>query len=1064
MRLFSSASLPALALSLSFVPFATAQAQGDAAPGDIIAQASDLQGEEDGYDPDTILVLGARLAGQVEAPQPPILELDEGDIAAYGAGSIAELLQQLGPQVSSARGRGGGGFPILLVNGVRISSPRELRSYPPEAIEKLEVFPEEVALQYGYSQDQRVVNIILKDNFSSREVELEYGQPFRGGFSTQEVEATYLRIDGPSRLNVNLEWDNSSLLTEAERGVVQTTIPTYPTDPDPARYRSLRSDTAGLEGTVNWSTTLGPGNSLSLNATYERDDSRSLQGLDTVLLTDPVGNTALRSFNEGDPLTFDSRSQNWSTASTISLGLGEWDVTGTIDGTLSKTRSFTQQNLDTSGLVAAAAAGTLALDADLGTFAPAGSEEALTKTYTTNALVTANTMPVYLPAGDVTLTLRTGYRWNRIESMDTRNPGIETQLSRGRLISGLNLGVPLTSRDGGLGEAIGEISLNFSGGIDHLSDFGTLYDWNAGLTWGVTERLTFNVTYINRDDAPSLSQLGSPEIATFNVPVFDLTNNETVLATVISGGNAALPRQNQSDWKFGVQWELPFLDDARISADYFRNSSTDVAASFPALTPAIEAAFPDRVTRDAAGTLVQLDQRPITYASTSQERLQFGLNISGRISEGDADGEDARGSRGGGGNAAGPSPTGAPASFAGGPLGGGQASGQGAAPAGGPDPERLARMRATFCEADAQALRTQFNRVIAAANAGEPAPLGEDGQPIDLPPQLLRGIAGEDGVIDEAEFATLRERLCAEGGPAAGAAGAAGPGQGFGAGGGFNPQMFQQMRTSFCSLEVAELVRRLTLTAQVQARGEDPGADGLSIPPQMLSRLTNENGEIDPERVAQLKERFCSGDGPQFAGGPPSGGFGGPPSGAGAGGPPQGAGGGGGPGMRLPFGGGRGGPGGRWFVNLQYTLELENEVLIAPGVPILDLLDGDGNQPRHSANLRVGTFYNGFGMIWSGNYTGSSTLAGTGQPGSTDLDFGDYATLDVRAFADLGQREKLVEAIPFLDGSRIGIAIDNIFDTRQKVTDSTGAVPIRYQPFLIDPVGRSFEIEFRKLF
>jgi hypothetical protein len=28
----------------------------------------------------------------------------------------------------------------------------------------------------------------------------------------------------------------------------------------------------------------------------------------------------------------------------------------------------------------------------------------------------------------------------------------------------------------------------------------------------------------------------------------------------------------------------------------------------------------------------------------------------------------------------------------------------------------------------------------------------------------------------------------------------------------------------------------------------------------------------------------------------------------------------------------------------------------------------------------------------------------------------------------------------------------------------TGAVPLRYQPFLIDPTGRFFEIELRKLF
>ena len=102
------------------------------------------------------------------------------------------------------------------------------------------MLPEEVAQRYGYSPDQRVVNIILKRNFSSREVEAEYGQPWDGGYSTKQVEATYLQIAGESRLNFNLGWDDTSLLTEAERGIIQSNradlsrpIPIRPT------YRSL---------------------------------------------------------------------------------------------------------------------------------------------------------------------------------------------------------------------------------------------------------------------------------------------------------------------------------------------------------------------------------------------------------------------------------------------------------------------------------------------------------------------------------------------------------------------------------------------------------------------------------------------------------------------------------------------------------------------------------------------------------------------------------------------------------------------------------------------------------
>ncbi|KLI63286.1 hypothetical protein AAV99_11505 [Aurantiacibacter marinus] len=931
-------------------------------------------------DIDQIIVYGARLRGRIDSPQPPILELDEDDIAAYGAGSIAELIEALGPQVSSGRGRGGG-FPVILVNGVRISNFRELRSYPPEAIERTEVFSEEVAQRFGYSADQRVVNIILKDNYSSQSVELEYGQPFDGGFSQQEVQGTYLRIDGPSRLNLNVEWDNSSLLTEGERGVIQAdaSIPDVATDPDPANFRSLVGDSSSVEATANWTTQLGEtGNSISLNATYERNDSLRLQGLDTVELTDDTGESALRAFNVASPLAVDRQSNNYSAAASINAGVGDWQVTGTVDATITDSVNDTQLRLDTTSLVAAAAAGNLAIDADLGDFAEAGFDRSETNTYTVNALLTARGNPVYLPGGEMSVTAIAGYRANGIESTDTGNPGLITNLDRTRWQAGLNVGVPITSRDEDFGSALGDISLNFNAAVFEQSDFGTLFDWSAGVTWGVIEGLTLTATYINRDSSPSLSELGTAQIATPNVPVFDIANNETVLVTVITGGNPLLPAQSQSDWKFGINWQLPFIENSSLQIEYFDNHSDDVTQGFPVLTPAIEAAFPGRVERNAAGILTRLDERFVTFAEQDVERFQVGLNMSGQFAGG---GETSGQSGPPGAN----SPSGRPSGpESGGPAarpGGGEGASEGRGEGGGrPGPEQMAQMREQFCTAEPDVVIARFDAALEAAANGEPAPLGPGGQP-------------------------------------------------------------------------------------------------LAIPARMLERLTGEDGKIDPERFAALRERICSTDGAQMAGRPEGAGDG-PPRGEGrpgggdsqARGGNRGGGGGRGRGGRgfSPFGGGDGPPVGRWFANIQYTLELENTVLIAPNIPLLDLLDGDalsgGGQPRHSITWRSGAFYDGYGMLLFARYTGQSRINGSGLAGSTDLFFDDFATINIRTFVDLGQRDNLVAAIPFLKGSRIGFDIDNLFDSRQRVTDSSGATPLRYQPFLIDPRGRSFEIEFRKLF
>ncbi|MFM6830544.1 MAG: TonB-dependent receptor, partial [Novosphingobium sp.] len=199
-------------------------------------------------------------------------------------------------------------------------------------------------------------------------------------------------------------------------------------------------------------------------------------------------------------------------------------------------------------------------------------------------------------------------------------------------------------------------------------------------------------------------------------------------------------------------------------------------------------------------------------------------------------------------------------------------------------------------------------------------------------------------------------------------------------------------------------------------------------------------------------------------------GAGGPPPGAGAGGGPRGEG-----GPRMGGGGGgRGGPGGfnsdgrgRWNLSLFHTVRFQQSVQIAPGGQVLDLLGGDaisGGVARHALEMEGGGFYRGFGLRASGTYTGGSRIDASGAPGSTTLRFAPIATFNLRLFADLGRKAKLVEQVPFLKGSRLSFSVDNVFNAQQRVTDDSGAVPLRYQPGYLDPRGRVFEIEFRKQF
>lgn len=798
-------------------------------------------------DSHTIVVIGGMVRGQVRAPQKSILELGEEDIAAYGASSVTDLIAALGPQTGTGRGRGGG-MPVILLNGQRISSFREMRNLPPEAIRKMEVLPEEVALRYGFPANQRVINFILRDNFSSRSIQAEYNAPTRGGFAETEFGAGLFAVTKTSRFSLNVEANDASMLTERERGLLSTITP-LAGDPDPASARSLTPDSRSLSITGTASRALGstPGSgSISANGSITRSDSRALAGFNSVVLTAPGGASALRTF--GSPLERTSRSVSIAGGGALNLPVGKWQMTATVDVARGNSETEITRRADTAALVAAAASGALALDGALPVPATGGWERARSRTSSLDSMATMSGTAFTLPAGDVSATVKAGYKRNGISSDDTRSGLDTTRLRRERVYSGVNLSLPIASRKDDVLAAIGDLALNLSAGADRLSDFGSLTDWSAGLTWAPTEKLGIQASYLVNQDAPTLSDLGNPLVQSFNVPVYDLSTGTTSLVTLIGGGNRNLVKEKQRDLKIGVSWQVPWVENASVMAEWFRNRSNNVTAPFPLLTPAIEAAFPGRAVRDGAGRLVSIDQRPVTLYQTTGERLRWGFNISGAI-------------------------------------------GKPATPA---------------------------------AAAGAPARSG-------------------------------------------------------------SPRM-----------------------------GPRPGGSG---------------------------------------------------GGGGAGGGPR-AGGGGGRGMMGMMMGGNGQ--GRWNLSLFHTWRFSESVLVAPGGPLLDLLDGDalsgGGVARHSLELEGGGFYRGFGLRANGNWTAPTTLKASGLPGTSDLRFGGTFKLNLRLFADLGQQERLAKSAPFLQGFRVALVADNVFDSRQKVTDANGVTPLGYRKDYLDPRGRFLGIDIRKMF
>ncbi|MDT9598162.1 TonB-dependent receptor [Sphingosinicella rhizophila] len=923
---FSKAAVLVLLPVLS--PTLPANAQAVSTQDQAPAPAPDL--EDDAGEPfvgQDILVVGDR--GRVIGDIPPEDQLNEDEIAAYGAGSVAELLGAIAPRLRSNRGRviiggpdGGANGPVILLNGQRISSFAELQDLPPEAIQRVDIFPEEVALKYGYRADQRVVNFVLKPNFRAVTAELKHGMATAGGRGSYEAGINIARINTGSRWNLDAEYQRDDPLLESERSLQQAPSPlpfdltgnigaaaglgqeidpglsslagstvglaavpalaakAVPTLADFAAgansanmtdigdYRTLLPAIDRFSANGTYSRSFGSV-SATINARFEATDTASRLGLPSSSLLIPGGHpySPFASdvllhlyFDAAGPLMREakSRTSHFGLSANGAIAPWRWSFIANYDKDVD--RIVTDRGLDLADVQARIAAG----DPSLNPFAPLENaatvrEGARTDNETAEAELTANGTLFDLPGGPIATTLKAGVE-TRDFSSTLRRPGVENEsrLSRDIASGQVNVDIPVTSRRTGFLGAIGTLSANANFAVDRLSDFGTLRTIGYGANWSPIEEVNLIASVTEEDGAPTMQQLGDPALATPNVRVFDFLRNETVDVTRIDGGNPGLVADNRRVTKLGFSAQ-PFEDIfLSFNANYTASRIDNPIASFPTATLEIEAAFPDRFTRDTSGRLLQIDARPVNFTRWETRELRWGFTFR--------------------------KPFGTPP-----PRGGG-------APPPAPPAQR-------------------------APDAKEPPPAGS------VPP-------GNSG------------------------AGAAPP----------------------------------------------PG----SVP-------------AGPAR-------------------PPAGG------------------------PRIALG--TSGSGGMQF-GIYHNWRFQDEILIRPGLPELDLLNGSaigstGGRPRHEIDVQSGVFRNGLGVQLNAKWQSGTFVRGGAT--SSDLFFSDLATINLSVFVNFNERKSLVGRLPFLRNSRFTLAVDNLFDSRLKVTDATGATPIGYQSALLDPLGRAVRLTLRKQF
>lgn len=582
-------SLPALAAAQ------TAPADPAPPPASEPAPADPAVGSE-------IVVTAPSARDQVIGGGVPDIRIGKEEIATYGSASIGELLTELEPQTGEA--------PVILVNGRRVAGVGEIARLPPEAIARVDILPEETALAYGYRADQKVVNVVLERRFSAVTVQTRDTLPTAGGRGDSDVGLNLVRIADEARTSFDLAYTHASKLTEAERGL---------TGPD-ARFRTLMPSADSLELGATLHRPIARGVAATLTGQYQRRTGESLFGLAADAAPGLPGPLALEGRTRADTLhlgaALNGRVAPWY-----------WSFTGAFDHSASLSRTDRD-----------APAGGVAED----------RTRSLANSVSGDFVV--NGPIAELPAGKLAATLKAGIARRNQQSESVRGGALfAREIANDQAQLSANINVPIASRRDDVLAALGDLSANLNIAHEGVSGIGGADTIGYGASWSPLAALRVTATMKHARSLPPQAQRDDPPIVTPNVPVYDFVTGETALVSRIDGGNPALRADRRRIFSLTANLKPFAASNLTLNLGYTRSRTHDQIGPLPAVTAAIEAAFPERFMRDAAGELMTIDARPVNFARARQQQLSWGLFWSKPLGSGgeDAAAADRRGGFGG---------------------------------------------------------------------------------------------------------------------------------------------------------------------------------------------------------------------------------------------------------------------------------------------------------------------------------------------------------------------------------------------------------------------------------
>lgn len=608
-------------------------------------------------------------------------EYGENEIAGHGVDSVQELLDRLKPFIDPS-----GEELVILINGKPAGLDDSVLSYPTEALQRVAVLKPEAAAQYGEAAGKQVVNLVLKKHFSMMDAGAGVNFATAGGQYGGSLSAGLSQISGHARWNVQARvgadsdfmknarnlpprdgvFDSVGFISAPDDGEIDpalslaagelVTVAALPSSAlssapllsdfaatpnrlnplDPNRFETLQSSRRNASLRIGVTRPIGDF-TVSLNVNASRSSSEGLRGLPMASVLIPAG-YYLSPFAEDVMLTRPLageralRTKNGSTslngALNINGNIGTWQT----NLGLSYARGWSDNLLENG--IDVARVQILIDEADPG-FNPFGfwGRELLSANYNRSksenlsARFNLRKTLFELPAGPVAWNVTANSSRNNSYSRRTDAGGslVHEQISGRSQSSGqTSLSIPLARRDGvGFG-VLGDLSVDVSASMQTVEKSRPRKQYGSNVNWSPWDMVQLRGSIEYTESSPSFEQLDGAVLTIVN-RVFDYERQEVADVIWLTGGNPNLERGSRQNITLAAT-VMPLGSQAlTLNVGYQRSTAKGAVSSFPELTPAIEAAFPERVTRDGDRRLTMIDARAINIEREHSSALTSGL-------------------------------------------------------------------------------------------------------------------------------------------------------------------------------------------------------------------------------------------------------------------------------------------------------------------------------------------------------------------------------------------------------------------------------------------------------